>query len=130
MTTQSKYERVAELLTERLLAGFRDEIHSIILFGSVARGDATEDSDIDVLIISEAPYETQRKMHRASTEIDLGNEVFTQLAIIAADELENEVSMRSWFSSDIVGQGIVLYDDGTFQRIRSKVLRPVAGVPR
>lgn len=29
-----------------------DEIFEIILYGSVARGDDTEDSDIDILIIS------------------------------------------------------------------------------
>ena len=30
---------------------YRDEIEGIILFGSVARGEGKEDSDVDVLVI-------------------------------------------------------------------------------
>ena len=35
----------------RVLERYKDKIDSIILFGSVARGEAKEDSDIDVLIV-------------------------------------------------------------------------------
>jgi predicted nucleotidyltransferase len=35
----------------RLRARFGDRLRSIILFGSFARGDADEDSDVDVLVV-------------------------------------------------------------------------------
>jgi predicted nucleotidyltransferase len=33
------------------LERYRDEIEGIILFGSVARGEGKEDSDVDVLLL-------------------------------------------------------------------------------
>jgi predicted nucleotidyltransferase len=45
------YDRV-EIARDFAKAIKSDDIVKIILFGSVARGDDTEDSDIDILIIS------------------------------------------------------------------------------
>ena len=39
-----------------------DYILKIILFGSVARGDDTEDSDIDILIVSNHPIEIDERI--------------------------------------------------------------------
>lgn len=48
----SRHE-AAHRYAEELYAGREDEIVSIILFGSTARGTATKDSDIDVLVLTE-----------------------------------------------------------------------------
>ena len=40
-----------------------DKISQIILFGSVARGDDTEESDIDILIISKNPNDIELEIH-------------------------------------------------------------------
>lgn len=40
-----------EEFVRRVLERYEDKIDSIILFGSVARGEAKEDSDIDILVI-------------------------------------------------------------------------------
>ena len=130
MAIEHKYQTVIDLLKDKLLAEFAGEVHSIVLFGSVARGKATADSDIDVLIITDASWETERRMHKVATNIDLKNQVFTQLVIFTARGFEREVNMRSWFSSDIMIEGNVLYDDGTYRRIRQGDPRPIAGVPR
>lgn len=42
-------------IKERLKVTFRDRLKGIILYGSEARGDATEDSDIDLLVLLEGP---------------------------------------------------------------------------
>ena len=59
MVVVTKHQKVIDALKEQLLAEFADEVHSIILFGSVARGEANADSDVDVLIISDASREEQ-----------------------------------------------------------------------
>lgn len=43
-------EIVATLRRERAMLSFRYPIHRIALFGSWARGEAREDSDVDVLV--------------------------------------------------------------------------------
>ena len=42
---------VLKALTEELLARFGENLRGVLLFGSVARGDWTRDSDIDLLIL-------------------------------------------------------------------------------
>ena len=50
--TQDLYEEVARKLSDRLIAELKGEIEAIVLYGSVARKEAHEESDIDILIIS------------------------------------------------------------------------------
>jgi len=129
VTTPTKYQSVVDTLTDRLITEFEDDIHSIVLFGSVARGEATEDSDIDVLIISEAPLKTTRRIHRLSSRIDLDNDIFTQLVFLTTEGFEKRSRMRSPFSTDLITQGVALYDDGTYERIRREYAPAATRVP-
>ena len=129
MTVSDTHGKITESLANRLLAELGSHIHSIVLFGSVARGEAHEESDIDVLLITEAPFETRKRIHEISYDIDLENEVFTQTVFFTTQAFEREVNMRSYFSTDVLSQGIVLYDDGTFRRIRRNAVEAVTGVP-
>jgi predicted nucleotidyltransferase len=50
----------AELLREikgRLQTAFGERLRGVVLYGSEARGEATEDSDIDVLMLLEGPVD-------------------------------------------------------------------------
>ena len=55
-----------------------DDIKLIMLYGSVARGDDTEESDIDILIVSEIANELKPKIHKIAIDIILEkNEVIS-----------------------------------------------------
>jgi predicted nucleotidyltransferase len=45
--------RLAEEFASRLKAKYGERIQNVILFGSVARGDYGEESDIDVLVVTQ-----------------------------------------------------------------------------
>jgi predicted nucleotidyltransferase len=51
MQIQEKYTEAVDEFVIRVLERYKDKIDRIILFGSVVRGDAREDSDIDILVI-------------------------------------------------------------------------------
>ena len=56
----------SELLKQiksRLQEAFGDRLHGVVLYGSEARGDAHEDSDIDILILLEGPIRLGRDIH-------------------------------------------------------------------
>jgi uncharacterized protein (UPF0332 family)/predicted nucleotidyltransferase len=64
----AKYSAL-EQFTQRLLASdAKDQIAKVILFGSVARGDARQDSDVDVLIFA---FGDLRKLSEVCAEVSL-----------------------------------------------------------
>ncbi len=57
----------AEMIANFLTMNFSKEIQSIILFGSVASGTATQESDIDLLVLTlhDSSYEFQSTITEA-----------------------------------------------------------------
>lgn len=51
MKIQKRYQEAVDEFMKRVLEKYRDRIESIILFGSVARAVAKEESDVDILIV-------------------------------------------------------------------------------
>ncbi len=51
-------------LKQRLTELYGERLSQLILFGSQARGDATEDSDVDVLVVLEGGKETHEEHER------------------------------------------------------------------
>lgn len=45
--------KIAGEFSEKILEKYAERVHAIILFGSVARGEAKRESDIDILIVGE-----------------------------------------------------------------------------
>ncbi|MHA1710622.1 MAG: nucleotidyltransferase domain-containing protein, partial [Candidatus Freyarchaeota archaeon] len=45
------YRSVVRRVLDRLLSSFGDRLVSLVVFGSVARGDARRDSDLDLLVV-------------------------------------------------------------------------------
>ena len=83
-----------------------DNIVQIILYGSVARGDDTEESDIDILIISDHQKEIQDKVTSESFKVVLNNqEVITP--IIMSTERINKINDFT-FMKNVRREGIVI----------------------
>lgn len=56
-----------ESLVKTLKEKYGDRIHRIILFGSTARGDDMEESDVDVLIVADGV--TQKEVSKIAFQI-------------------------------------------------------------
>ncbi|MFP3234201.1 MAG: nucleotidyltransferase domain-containing protein, partial [Sulfolobaceae archaeon] len=48
---QEPYKSLLEKLTKLLQEEFQDKLISVVLYGSIARGDNRKDSDIDLLLV-------------------------------------------------------------------------------
>lgn len=51
-------------LKDALVAIYGDRLRSVYLYGSYARGDYRDDSDVDVLIVLEGPVKLSREIER------------------------------------------------------------------
>jgi predicted nucleotidyltransferase len=65
---------------DELLARFPGQIRRLILFGSQARGGATADSDVDVLVVT--PWQGEALRHDYAPDRHIGQE---EAAVIVAD---------------------------------------------
>lgn len=62
-TTPEIQSALAELKTG-LLALYGERLVRLVLYGSVARGDARPDSDVDVLVVLSGPFDRTREIER------------------------------------------------------------------
>lgn len=89
---------------------FRNNITMIILYGSAARGDATEESDIDIAIVvrSQMDDATKRRFLSWAADMDIRYErVFSIVDIL-------EGNMKKWenvlpYYQNVKKEGIVLW---------------------
>ena len=103
MQIQEEYQEVVKEFVRRALGRYEDKIVSIILFGSVARGDAKEDSDIDILVIWKG-YETEgwRTMTGLAFDVLLDQEEYISVKVIGLKDL----GTKSPFIKNVLREGI------------------------
>jgi len=116
------YGRTITSLKDELLKELGDSIKSIVLYGSIARDEADEESDIDILVVTR---ENNKKIHdrisRIRTTIDLKNNTLTTLVQMNRNELERCIKLGSPFMESVVEEGVILHDDGFFENIRKNL---------
>ena len=83
---EKQLKRILRLLREELKNVLGDSIEKIILYGSQARGDSRDDSDIDVLIVLKNDFKYGTMLRKTSR-------------IIARLSLENDVVISRVFAS-------------------------------
>lgn len=92
----------------------KKNILSIVLFGSVATGDETRDSDIDIGIIYEKKKQTEMDA------IDSIKDPQIQIAHLSLDDLKTEIPLRD----ALAGDGILLYGHPITITIQESSLKP------
>ncbi len=93
--------RALESFVRVLKEKYGDRIYKIILFGSTARGEAEEESDIDVLIIADGV--TQKEVSKIAFQILLNGEVISS---IVEDKLQFEKYKDYSFHRNILKEGV------------------------
>lgn len=95
-----------------LIETYHEKIHKIYLYGSYARGDNDEESDIDICIVFNDKKENIRKYRKEindiQTDLSLKYEVLISLIIKTKEEVEHRKDILPFYKN-IIREGVSLY---------------------
>ena len=88
----SRVQRIVSELKAQLGDVYRERLARVVVFGSQARGDAREDSDIDVLVVLRG-------------EVEPAKEILNTGAAVSDVSLRHDVSIMCLFRSEQAYEG-------------------------
>lgn len=107
MKIEEKYRRAVNEFVMRALERDKDKIKGIILFGSVARGEAKEDSDIDVLMITKKEdFRLRRALAGIAFDILLETGENISVKTLSKDDFERRKNFS--FLRNLISEGVKL----------------------
>ncbi len=126
MKSITDYQQILNKFKRKLLIRFKDELISLVLFGSVARGTAKKESDIDVLIIlKDAPdsyYERLKPV--VDIELEMRKDVEGMPPIFSSMILSlDEAKQNRNIFLDMIDHSVILYDTNDFFKNRLSELK-------
>ena len=108
-----KLEEIMQELCNNLLETYQDQLIAVILFGSQARGDATPDSDFDVLIILKDLVQATKEIEKIGfflSPLCLKYSVVISNLFYSLSRFEKEQTM---LIQNIKKEGIYFYEQRT-----------------
>ena len=109
MYTKIEVEAIISSLATQIKAAIGDRLASVILYGSYARDDFDEGSDVDVMILIDAKHE------RITAYWDIIGDITSELVyqynllitpVIQSDEIFNKYKDASGFYKNILTEGV------------------------
>jgi len=98
-------DRIRELC-DRIVREFHPE--RVILFGSYARGDADEDSDVDLLVVM--PFEGKGARKSAEIMKRVRPEFPVDVIVRTPETVRERIELGDFFLRDAIGEGKVLHE--------------------
>lgn len=83
-----------------------DDIKLIMLFGSVARGEDTEESDIDILIVSLNADDLRYKINRIAVDIILEKDEVISPHLMTEEHFNK--TRNNPFLTNVLNEGVVI----------------------
>ena len=120
-TSQADLRAAAEDFAQRVRTALGDRVDSIILYGSVARGEARPDSDVDILVVGSADDGIGNEIRKiqADQARETGYQFFVETTAYRRSEFLEFGRLGSPLIMNILEDGVVLYDTGIFSKMRA-----------
>ena len=101
-----RHEKAVDEFVQKLKEKFGDRVESIIVFGSYARGESKEESDIDVLIVGDIKLDD---VIDVAYPIFLKYGVYISPIVMSRGYFEMLKAEKTGFIENVLKEGITLY---------------------
>ena len=120
-TNISDLREAAEDFARRVRAALGERVEAIVLYGSVARGDAGPDSDVDVLVVGSGDDGIGKAIREVGYDQtrDTGYRFFVETTAYDRGEFLKFMRLGLPLIMNILEDGVVLYDTGIFSEARA-----------
>ena len=110
MCTRSQLEKIIEQIVEFSKDVFGEKFKNVILYGSYARGDYDDESDIDIMIMVDMDRDELGKYRKVYSEFF--SEVNLQNGVFLTSKLQSGSYFDAWkhampFYQNIIKEGVV-----------------------
>jgi len=112
ISMQGFLRTIAEILSETIASQFGDVVTDIILFGSVSRGAASLESDIDLLVLIRDGEDSSgigRKLHEKVYYISLIASIPVTFIVMSKGQFVKWVRKKFSFAEEVIKEGIQLH---------------------
>ena len=123
LPSERRVSRALESFVRSVLDEHGDEVLSIVLFGSRARGDFTCYSDADVLVV--LAESGRRLIDRLSDFAAYCSDGLVEPIVYTREEIEAMFEARNPFLLDVLHEGLPLFDRGLWAELRARFDRLV-----
>lgn len=114
---------------ERLVKEFGERIEAVVLYRSVAKGEAHDASDIDIMVIAKDVEEIRDVISKIRYDVDLEQGTLTTLIYLTPEEVEDRIRKGSAFITEVLKEGVALYGRENLERHISQAIRTGEEVP-
>ena len=109
MKIKEKYRKVVTEFVRRALEKYGDKINSIVLFGSVARGEAGKESDIDILVVAAGDrFKIRRELSELVLDILLETGEYISVKTLSMEDFEFLKGIKSSFLKNVMQEGVFI----------------------
>jgi predicted nucleotidyltransferase len=109
MKIYEKYRKSVNEFARRALEKYGDKIDSIILFGSVAREAANEDSDIDLLVVTIGDrFMMRRVLSEIVLDILLETGEYISVKTLSVEDFKFLKGVKSSFLTNVIKEGVCI----------------------
>jgi predicted nucleotidyltransferase len=112
MITQETLKKITNEITQAAKTVLGDKLHKVILYGSYARGDFHEYSDIDIMVLADVENEETRlydkKIDELTGWLDLEYNVLIESFVKSKQQFDKYLPVLPYFQN-VINDGVELY---------------------
>ena len=109
LTIPKKEKKVIKDFKKQLSDKLEDDLVSVQLFGSKARGDFHKESDIDILVVLKNPLENQINfIYDTAISLSCKSNVYLSVKIFSQEEFNYYKSIPTRFIQNVLKDGMLI----------------------